>query len=102
MFYSNCVAGFFLGSLLALLFVLFLNSRGVVRDTLKNPKTNQWSRKSLTGFLCMMFAMGYCTYGVVKEKEIKEFVVAIFVGASLSCLGLSSWEKANVKNESDK
>lgn len=102
MFFSNCVAGFVLGGVLGLAIIMLINSTAIVRDTLKNPKTNQWSRKSLTGFLCMMFAMAYCAYGVAREKEIEEFVVAIFVGASLSCLGLSSWEKANVKNENDK
>lgn len=69
----------------------------IINHTLKNPATGIWSRKNLTGFGCMVYAMGYCTYGIVMDRTIHEFVVAVFVSASLTCLGISSWEKANIK-----
>jgi hypothetical protein len=71
----------------------------LINETLKNPQSGRWSRKNLAGFACMAYAMGYCTYGIYHDKTIQEFVVAIFVGASLTCLGISSWEKVNVKHD---
>jgi hypothetical protein len=74
----------------------------LINDTLKNPKTGEWSRKNLTGFACMLFSFAYVIYTTVADKEVHEFVVAIFVGAALTCLGISSWEKVYVpKNNSN-
>lgn len=65
-------------------------------DTLKNPATGQWSRKNLTGFLSFVYLVFYCTHGLVREKEVHEFVVITFASIAVACLGISSWEKANI------
>lgn len=92
----HLILGSLIGFALGIIAILLIDAKAIVNDTLKNPSTKQWSRKNLTGFLCMVFAMVYCLYGLIYAKELQEFVVAIFVGASLTCLGISSWEKANV------
>lgn len=69
----------------------------LINHTLKNPKTGEWSRKNITGFLCMVYAMSYCTHGLIIGCVVQEAIVGIFVGASLTCLGISSWEKLNLK-----
>jgi hypothetical protein len=71
----------------------------IVNQTLKNPKSGLWSRKNLTGISCIGYAMGYSTYGLIASKTTQEFVVAIFVGAGLTCLGISSWEKKHVPDQ---
>jgi hypothetical protein len=71
----------------------------IINHTLKNPKTGHWSRKNLTGFSCIVYAMFYSTYGLFLDRPIQEFVVAIFVGAGLTCLGISSWEKINLPKQ---
>lgn len=93
--------GFSIGIILGIIAIILIDFKNIVNDTLKNPKTQQWSRKNLTGFISMIFAMGYCAYGVAFDKPIHEFVVAIFVGAALTCLGISSWEKANIEPKGD-
>lgn len=69
----------------------------IVEHTLQNPKSKQWSRKNLTSFTCLIYSMVYATGLISKDGEVHEFVVAIFVGAALTCLGISTWEKANVE-----
>lgn len=68
----------------------------LTNDTLKNPATGQWSRKNLTGFLSFVYLVFYCTHGLVREKEVHEFVVITFASIAVACLGISSWEKANI------
>jgi hypothetical protein len=69
----------------------------IVRDTLKNPKTGEWSRKNLTSFTSLMFAMAYSAYGMAFDKEVHEFVVIGFLSLAGGMLGVSSWEKLNLK-----
>lgn len=69
----------------------------LVHDTLKNPKTGNWSRKNVTGFIAFTYTIVYCSYGQIYDKTIHEFVVLGFLGAAISCLGISSWEKVNIK-----
>jgi hypothetical protein len=40
--------------------------------------------------------MGYSLYGMIDEKEVKEFVVIAFLSVATGSLGLSSWEKKNL------
>jgi hypothetical protein len=98
--------GLVIGIILGIIFIILIDAKAIINDTLKNPKTQQWSRKNITGFICMVCAIYYCLYGLIYDKTIQEFVVAIFVGASLTCLGISSWEKANInkinKDEDEK
>lgn len=68
----------------------------LINDTLKNPRTGEYSRKNITGFLAFIVAVVYCMYALVHDKVIQEFVVALFLGTAMTCLGLSSWEKVNV------
>lgn len=72
----------------------------IIDHTLKNPGTGQWSRKNLTGFFSFAYAVYYATYGQVMDKPIQEFVVVSFLSVAVACLGISSWEKANVKGVS--
>jgi len=44
-----------------------------------------------------VFAVFYCGYGMVHDKDVQEFVVMAFLGLSAACLGISSWEKLNLK-----
>lgn len=66
----------------------------LIEDTLKTD--GKWSRKSLTCFACLIFAMAYSGYGLIEEKEVKEFVVIAFLSVATGSLGLSSWEKKNL------
>lgn len=68
----------------------------LISETLKNPYNGQWSRKNLTCFVCIVFAMAYSSYGMIADKEVKEFVVIAFLSVATGLLGLSSWEKKNL------
>jgi hypothetical protein len=68
----------------------------LVNDTLKNPNTGVWSRKNLTGFTAFVYLIFYCTHGLIEAKEVHEFVVITFASIAVACLGISSWEKANI------
>ena len=69
----------------------------IINETLKNPKTGQWSRKNIAGSVAFGYAMFYCTFGLIKDKQIQEFVVMAFLTFSATCLGISSWEKKNLE-----
>lgn len=68
----------------------------IIRDTLMNPKTGQWSRKNLACVTSLFYAMWYAGYGLVIGKDVQEFVIWGFLGLSGGLLGLSSWEKKNL------
>ncbi len=93
------IIGFMSGVFTSL--VIFGNkfTKKLIHDCLMNPKTGQFSRKNVTGFLCFIAAVVYCMYALVHDKTIQEFVVAIFMGACMTCLGISSWEKKNVVSQ---
>ena len=86
---------------LAAAFVLMGNKRmnTIVDHTLKNPKTGEWSRKNLTGFTAFIYSMYYCQDCMVRGVPIQEFVIAIYTGVALACLGISSWEKIQNKQQ---
>lgn len=79
----------------------FLSPMKIVRDTLKNPRTGEWSRKNLTSFFSLLYAMAYPAYGMVFDKTVHEFVVIGFLGLAGGMLGVSSWEKLNLKKPDD-
>ena len=68
----------------------------LIKDTLMNPVTGQWSRKNLTCFLSFMWAIFYSGYGLFFGKDVEEFVVIGFLSLSAGLLGISSWEKKNL------
>jgi hypothetical protein len=68
----------------------------LIRDTLKNPKTGQWSRKNLTSVTSLFYAMAYPAYGMIFDKTVHEFVVIGFLTLAGGMLGVSSWEKKNL------
>jgi len=68
----------------------------LIKDTLMNPNTGQWSRKNITCFVSFMWAIIYSGYGLYSEKDIQEFVVIGFLSLSAGLLGISSWEKKNL------
>lgn len=68
----------------------------LIKDTLMNPATNQWSRKNITCFVSFMYAILYSGYGLYSGKDIEEFVVIGFLSLSAGLLGISSWEKKNL------
>jgi len=93
---------------LALAFFIAGNKvmKQIVDHCLKNPKTGQYSRKNVAGSLSFFTAVIYCGYGTMHDKPVQEFVIVAFLTFSAACLGISSWEKANVikadaKKESD-
>ena len=71
----------------------------IINETLKNPHTGQWSRKNLTGFSSFAYTVYYVTYGQMHEKAVQEFVVIAFLSLAATCLGISSWEKLNLKKD---
>src|SRR4051812_10402322 len=101
MIYQCTILSFMAG--LAVAFVLMGNKRmnKIVDQTLKNPKTGEWSRKNLTGFTAFLYSMYYCQDCMVRGATIQEFVVAIYTGVALTCLGISSWEKIQLKKPND-
>ena len=68
----------------------------IVRETLMNPKTNQWSRKNIAAFVSLVFAFTYAYIGMICDKEVHEFVFLGALGLTGYNLGLSSWEKKHV------
>lgn len=68
----------------------------IIEETLKNPKTGEWSRKNLTSFSSFAFACTYSLIGLILEKEVHDFVVIGFLSLTASLLGISSWEKKNL------
>jgi len=68
----------------------------LIRDTLMNPKTGEWSRKNLTAFSSLVYVMWYAAYGMIYDKAVHEFIVLFFASLTGSMLGLSSWEKKNL------
>lgn len=69
----------------------------IISQTLKNPKTGQWSRKNLTSFVSFLFAMLYSLLGMIMDKTVHEFVVIGFLTLAGGMLGVSSWEKKNIQ-----
>lgn len=65
---------------------------------LKNPKTGRFSRKNITVFVCLVYAILYSTYGMIFDKTVHEFVVWGFLTLAGGLLGVSSWEKKNLNN----
>ena len=74
---------------------------GIIKDTLKNPGTNQWSRKNLTAVTSLFYAMWYAAHGLIFCGEVLEFVVFGFLGLAGGMLGVSSWEKFNINKKQD-
>lgn len=69
----------------------------LIDETLKNPKTGQWSRKNITSFVSFIFAMVYSLTGSYwADGQVHEFIVVSFLGLSGGMLGVSSWEKFNI------
>lgn len=68
-------------------------------ETVKNPKTGQYSRKNVTALTSLLFAMIYSTYGMVYDKTVHEFVVIGFLSLTGGMLGASSWEKKNLNQD---
>lgn len=69
----------------------------IVEQTLKNPKTGQWSRKNITSAASFIFSVIYSLTGSFwADKKVHEFIVLSFIGLTASLLGISSWEKANI------
>jgi hypothetical protein len=78
--------------------IAFMWIYNIIDQTLKNPKSGLWSRKNLTGFTSFVFAMAYSAFGMAAGKEVQEFVVGLFLSVTVTCLGMSSWEKKNLPN----
>lgn len=73
----------------------------IIRDTLKNPRTGEWSRKNITSATSFIFAMVYSLVGSFwADKQVHEFIIIGFLSLTASLLGLSSWEKKNLKTQS--
>jgi hypothetical protein len=68
----------------------------LILETLKNPKTGEWSRKNLTSFASFSFACIYSLIGLIFEKDVHDFVVIGFLSLTASLLGISTWEKKNL------
>lgn len=68
----------------------------LIDETIKNPKTGQYSRKNLTAILSFVFAMAYSAVGMLLDKQVHEFVVWGFLSLTGALLGVSSWEKKNL------
>ena len=72
----------------------------LIRDTLMNPRTGEWSRKNLTAATSFLFSMGYSLVGSFwADKQVHEFVLLGFLGLSGGMLGISTWEKKNLPRE---
>ncbi len=71
----------------------------LIRDTLMNPRTGEWSRKNLTAATSLAYAIWYTGAGMILDKTVHEFVVIGFLGLAGGMLGVSSWEKKNLTQE---
>lgn len=69
----------------------------LIDHTLKNPRTGEWSRKNCTAAFSVLFAAAYSGIGMLLDKTVHEFVVWGFLTLAGSMLGVSSWEKLNIK-----
>jgi hypothetical protein len=71
----------------------------LIRDTLQNPKTGQWSRKNITSAssfaALVLYVFGMPFFG----HEVHDFVAATFATLTGSLLGISSWEKFNLNQK---
>lgn len=65
----------------------------IVNDTLKNPQTGRWSRKSLTIFVAFFSALIYEFVFPYFEINTKEYVFITLMSAVVSGLGLTVWDK---------
>ena len=68
----------------------------LIDETIKNPRTGQWSRKNVTAFISIGYAIWYTATGMLLDKTVHEFVVIGFLALAGSMLGVSSWEKKNL------
>lgn len=73
----------------------------IIDHTLKNPRTGEWSRKNLTSFISLVFAMVYSMIGLIYDKTVHEFVVVGFLMLAGGMLGVSSWEKKNLRKDEE-
>jgi hypothetical protein len=69
----------------------------IIDETLKNPKTGEWSRKNITSMASFVSAIVYAFVGLFFNYEVKEFIFIGFLSLTGSLLGISSWEKLNLK-----
>lgn len=72
-----------------------------IGDTIKNPKTGNYSRKNTIAFASFIFAMAYSGIGMLCDKTVHEFVVIGFLSLTGTLLGVSSWEKKNLPNPTE-
>lgn len=65
----------------------------IIDDTLKNPDTGRWSRKSLTAFTSFAFALAYEVVLPFFELPTKEYVFITLLTLTGATLGLTVWDK---------
>lgn len=91
-----CIGSFMAGLLVAFFIAGNKAMKKIVNECIKNPKTGQYSRKNVAGTFAFAFITAYCAYDIIIHKTIHEFVVAAYIAFAAACLGISSWEKANI------
>lgn len=70
----------------------------IIEDTLKNPKTGNWSRKSLTAFTSFILAIVYEFILPFWGMNTKEYVFITLVTLTATVLGLTVWDKKKDDN----
>jgi hypothetical protein len=78
---------------------VYIQCDKLIADTLKNPKTGRHSRKNWTGFVSFIFSMAYVTFCTITNRNVQEFVLVPFLTVTMTCFGMSSWEKVNLKQD---
>lgn len=69
----------------------------IIDETIKNPKTGQFSRKNISAFLSLGSAVGYSFLPLVVPTFVPHTdIVWAFLIFSASMLGVSTFEKINL------
>lgn len=69
----------------------------IIDETIKNPKTNQYSRKNISAFIGLMSAVGYSFLPlIIPSFNPHSDIVWAFLLFTASLLGVSTYEKINL------
>lgn len=95
--YHHILSSLAVGALAAIALARIKTINIIVDHTLKNPRTGEWSRKNLTGVAAFLYSVYYCQDCLIKGIPVQVEVLLIWNATALTCLGISSWEKFQIK-----
>ncbi len=92
--HENIVVFAYLFAVLSILMFIVVRRAtfdNIIDDTMKI--NGKWSKENLTGFTSFMFSIAYSGFGLIKGKNVQEFVLIAFLSLTAACFGITTWRK---------